>query len=508
MRKILHGLLFFVFASAFTFCTNKSQSSKLTEQSHTKSAKPNYSIVFPNDKVNRVDIKIDKTQWDLMMVDLKSNIGGADHVPPRGPRNSYDQKTGDTRLNIAENGHRQRMHEGPPPGAKGMRPGIENDSIHSKNRGRRMGPPPGGTNDDPIWAYCDILFNNEKWDKVGIRFKGNSSLRSAYQTGIKKLSFKLDFDQFETEFPEIKNQRFYGFKQLNLKNNYDDNSFIREKVASDLFADFGLVSPKTSFYQVFVDYGDGPIYFGLYTLVEEVDDTVIKTGFLNENGNLYKPEGRAATLANGSFRTTEMDKKNNKKSNDYSDVKLLNTVINSLQRLENPELWKSELSEIFDVSGFIKYLAANNVIQNWDTYGVMPHNYYLYNNPSTNKLTWIAWDNNEAFQHGKMPGALALSLDDVNEGWPLIRYILDDEEWRNEYKKQVADFSANHFNTKKMNGIYAEYEELLKDYVIGEQGEKQHYTFLKNKTDFTKEIEFLKQHVVERKTAVQKFLSK
>jgi spore coat protein CotH len=31
----------------------------------------------------------------------------------------------------------------------------------------------------------------------------------------------------------------------------------------------------------------------------------------------------------------------------------------------------------------------------------MTHNFYLYNNPETGKLTWIPWDNNESFTDGK-----------------------------------------------------------------------------------------------------------
>lgn len=58
-------------------------------------------------------------------------------------------------------------------------------------------------------------------------------------------------------------------------------------------------------------------------------------------------------------------------------------------------------------------------MQNWDTYGRMTHNYYLYNNPESGKLEWIPWDNNEALQDGKMGGALSLSLSEVGVNWPL-----------------------------------------------------------------------------------------
>lgn len=118
------------------------------------------------------------------------------------------------------------------------------------------GGPPGMQNSDftPIWVECSVFFKEREWYHVGIRYKGNSSLNSAYNSGIDKLSFKLDFDQFEDDYSLKMNQRFYGFKQLNLKNNFEDLSFMREKVAADLFREFGLASSQVSFCTVYVDY--------------------------------------------------------------------------------------------------------------------------------------------------------------------------------------------------------------------------------------------------------------
>ncbi|MFC1592032.1 CotH kinase family protein [Thermodesulfobacteriota bacterium] len=42
-----------------------------------------------------------------------------------------------------------------------------------------------------------------------------------------KLPFNLDFDEFEDRFPEIRNQRFYGFKKLALLNAFLDKSLMR-----------------------------------------------------------------------------------------------------------------------------------------------------------------------------------------------------------------------------------------------------------------------------------------
>lgn len=279
-------------------------------------------------------------------------------------------------------------------------------------------------------------------------------MTSVVSSGNEKLSFKLDFDEFEDIYPEIENQRFYGFKQLNLNNNFSDSSLMREKVAADLFREFGLVSAKTAFCIVNVDYGQGSEYYGVYTLVEEMDDTGLSQ-FKDDSGNLYKPDGDAASFAFGSYDDGEMEKKSNEDESDYSDVKSLYEVINSELRISDVEAWKLDLEEVFNVDGFMKWLAANTVIQNWDTYGYRTHNYYLYENPDTDQLNWIPWDNNEAFTEGKM------------------------------------------------TITYDKYYQLIKEYAYDEVDGR---TFLKSDEDFDKAVETLKKHVVERNDAVKDYI--
>ena len=38
------------------------------------------------------------------------------------------------------------------------------------------------------------------------------------------------------------------------------------------------------FCELYIDHGSGSQYFGVYTIVEEVDDTVLKTQFYSETG--------------------------------------------------------------------------------------------------------------------------------------------------------------------------------------------------------------------------------
>jgi spore coat protein CotH len=72
------------------------------------------------------------------------------------------------------------------------------------------------TPENPTWVPATIEFEGNTWTNVGVRYKGNSSLTSGWRSGTLKLPLKLDFDEFEDDYPEIDDQRFYGFKQFDL----------------------------------------------------------------------------------------------------------------------------------------------------------------------------------------------------------------------------------------------------------------------------------------------------
>ncbi len=152
---------------------------------------------------------------------------------------------------------------------------------------------------------------------------------------------------------------------------------------------------------------------------------------------------------------------------------------------------------------FLKWLAANTAIQNWDTYGIMTHNYYLYNNPGNGLLTWIPWDNNEAFQEGKQGGALNLSLDEVGSSWPLIRYLIDVSEYQEVYRNYLLEFSESVFTAERMISLYSQYQELLQEYAYAENSP---YTFIFSDASFDAAVDGLKNHVQSRTLAIQNYL--
>ncbi|MFA6832228.1 MAG: CotH kinase family protein [Bacteroidaceae bacterium] len=425
-----------------------------TEATHSKNVDPNFEEVFDESSVMRVSIKIASDTWENMQSNLATVLGSSSNSgAPAGP--------------------------GGPGGQAG--PGQQTDeSGYVQNT----------SYDNPDWYSCSLYYNDKEWYHVGIRYKGNSSLQNAYQQGDSKLSFKFSFDKFEDDYPDLKNQRFYGFKQLNLNNNFNDESFMREKVTADLFRSFGVPAAHTRFCAVYVDHGDGEEFFGVYTLLEEVDDTVIDTQFSDNDGNLYKPDGNAASFGAGTYNEEQFVKKTNEDEADFTDVSTLYTVLNdTTTRIQDPALWRTNLESILNMPEFLKWLAANTVIQNWDTYGNMTHNYFLYNNPDTQLLSWIPWDNNEALENNDK--CLSLSLSEVSSLWPLINYVMTQSTYKTEYESNLTDFATNYFSTSKMDGLYSTYYDLLKDYA-SEEGN----------SNFSSAVEKLKEHVASRTSSV------
>tara|TARA_R110001592_G_scaffold363372_2_gene686311 strand:- start:196041 stop:196664 length:624 start_codon:yes stop_codon:yes gene_type:complete len=152
-----------------------------------------------------------------------------------------------------------------------------------------------------------------------------------------------------------------------------------------------------------------------------------------DDGNFYKPEDGSANFVDGTFSAEDFQKKTNEDDEDWSDIIALFGALHDDTASTDSAAWRENLEAVFE-DEFLKYLAVNEIIQNWDTYGSMPHNYYLYNNPDTGQLTRVPWDNNEALQTDKQGGALALDFANMNDsGWPLIARIYADEVYRARY---------------------------------------------------------------------------
>jgi hypothetical protein len=514
------------------------KSSTWSDTSHGNDAQPDYATVFPDTKVNEFQISIAPADWQAMLDDMTKIFG------PRGS-GGMGGGPGGPGPGVGPNGGARpdRMAMGSDRGAFPMAPGSDwaggpvPPDGEGGGRGGMLGP-----SEQPMWVAATVTFNGRTWNKVGVRFKGNSSLRSAWQSGSDKIPFKLDFEQWEKDFPEIKNQRFYGFKQLSLSTNWNDDSGIREAITYDLLADSGLTAANTGFYEVSLDHGNGKASLGLYTAIEVIDDTVIKRTFNGDKGNIYEAEGQAASLAEGTLTGIPSSfQKENNKDGTWSDIEALYAVLHDAQRTTDPAGWRTRLEACFDVPTFLKWLAVSAAIQHWDTYGGMSHNYYLYNDPANGRLTWISWDHNLVLgaMGGGMPqppvggagmpqppgggagmpqppngvafppqgaagrmgpgGGRNTSLDkkDVAANWPLIRFLLDDPTYYAAYVRYLGDTVNGPFQVATMQAKVNRYAGLLAPYAAKQA----------NGSPYSTAVQTLNDAIATRVKAVSDFLA-
>jgi hypothetical protein len=471
-----------------------------TDATHGKDAPPDYAAAYPQGKVSAFRIVIEPSDWAAMLADMTKLYGergvpGADPggmgggMRPRGPRPAAGEDAG-----------------AGPPGQPAGGPG---------GPGGRGGT---GRTERPMWVPATITYDGRAWTKVGVRFKGNSSLMTAWRGGTDRLPFKLDFDEFDETSPGIEDQRFYGFKQLSLSTNFGDAAHMREAIAYEVLQEAGQVASKTAHYEVFLDHGEGAASLGVYTAIEVTDDTVVERHFGEEAGNIYEGDGPAMSLAEGTRAGLQASfPKENNEGSGWSDLEALYDALHAPTRTTDPAAWRAGLEKVFDTEVFLAWLAIAAVLQHWDTYGGMSHNIYLYDNPANGRLTWISWDHNLVLGAsgpgggGEMPdppeGAPArggmgrnASLDrkEVGASWPLIRFLLDDPVYAAKYVAYMKETLAGPFEPTKMQARVDRYAAYLAPYAAGQA---------EGASGYAAAVQDLRTAIEARVTAVRAFLA-
>ena len=295
-----------------------------------------------------------------------------------------------------------------------------------------------------VWVPATLTYDGVTVPQIAMRLKGNSSRFSVDQRGSERFSFKLDIDEL------VPGQKLFGVDKLNLNNVFKDPSYLRERLASEVYQAAGVPAARVTHARVT---RNGEL-FGLYVVVEQVDKDFLRDRFADASGNLYKPEiptgdlvWRGATI--DAYPGMEL-----KTNEDAPDHTALLAMLDVLNHAADAEL-ETALGAVLDVDAVLRYLAATTALVNLDSYAGTGHNYYLYADPSTGKFAPIAWDANEAFGNfGCMlaPSALlALPYDQPICGpagqRPLIMRVLAVPAWRAAYEQHLRDLLAGAFAT-------------------------------------------------------------
>lgn len=305
-------------------------------------------------------------------------------------------------------------------------------------------------------VMADITYNGCTFSDIGIRPKGNSSLRDVYNSDSDRYSFKVDFNYY------IENQDFYGITKINLNNIFSDPSMMAEYLGYEMLNELDAVSSRTTYVALSIN-GE---YFGLYLAVEQVNESFITENYGNCIGELYKPDmGIGSNLEYISDEGMDYTGLYPENINNYDNKK----IVELIKTIEDG----GDLDSVLNVDSFLKYLAMSTMTVHLDSYqGGMYHNYYLYNNEGI--FEWITWDLNMAFNGFPRSGlsddeATQFLIDEpvmgAMENYPLIQAIFENEEYVEKYHDYLEILCEGYLEEDNIKEKVLNTYEMINNYV-------------------------------------------
>ncbi|MBN1335114.1 MAG: CotH kinase family protein [Deltaproteobacteria bacterium] len=209
---------------------------------------------------------------------------------------------------------------------------------------------------------------------VHVRIKGHwGSLRTLDQ----KAAFKVDLDDFD--------HRLRGQESLTFNNMVQDPTYLHEYLAYEVYRAAGIPTPRVGWTRLAVNGVD----FGLYLLVESVDDVFLERWYADPSGDLYEGE-YGVDFEQGYEGSFEYDEGDNP-----HDRSAITQVADALDQPAD-DAGIARLGTLVDLDEFILNQAIETLVLHWDGYTTQ-NNYRVYHDPATGRFQILPWGTDQTF---------------------------------------------------------------------------------------------------------------
>jgi spore coat protein H len=255
----------------------------------------------------------------------------------------------------------------------------------------------GAAGIDFNYVHADMEFDGHLLRDVAVRYKGNGTYMESRNSA--KRSLKLDLNKY------VKGQKIAGVTRLNLHNNVTDASWMNEVLSHRLFRDAGVPAPRTAYAKVFVTVPGthDKEYFGLYSIVEDVDSHFAKDRFGSKDGAIFKPVTRDLFSYLGddwSKYEHTYDPKTELSRGEQNRVIDFSKLVTSGSDSE----FSQRLVEYLDIEEFARFMSVTVWLSTLDSILMMGQNFYVYLHPETHKFEFVPWDLDHSFGQFPMGG--------------------------------------------------------------------------------------------------------
>ena len=257
------------------------------------------------------------------------------------------------------------------------------------------------------------------YTEVAIHLKGVATFRPVDD----QPSLTLNFAKVNST------QRFHGLRKIHLNNGKEDQTFLCEALAADMFAKAKLPVARVALARTYLNGRD----LGPYVVIEGFTEDFLGRYFSNTKGNLYD-SGFVRDI------TYPLEKLSGKEPDDWADLKKL-AAAGATPDLE--ARWTA-LGRTLDVDSFARYLAMQVITANWDGYAMYTNNYRVYHDPATDRITFIPHGMDQTFTRVTMP------VVPVRWSGPLARQFMETRQGQELFYRHIKVLFANTYDAEAM----------------------------------------------------------
>ena len=210
------------------------------------------------------------------------------------------------------------------------------------------------------YVACTVEIDGEAFHNIGLRAKGNNSLRLTEEYGLSRYSLKLEFDQY------VNGGNYYGLDKFSLDASFQDNRYFKTYLFYDMMTFMEVPAPLCSYAWVTVN--GQP--WGLFLAIEEPEEAFARRNFGSNHGQIYKPDYRSLNAENAdvALRYTGDDPSDYRNIFDNAkfdiDAADQDRLIQALRVLSTGE----NLETAVNVDEVLRYFTVQVFAMNWDSY--------------------------------------------------------------------------------------------------------------------------------------------
>jgi putative membrane-bound dehydrogenase-like protein len=297
------------------------------------------------------------------------------------------------------------------------------------------------------WVEAAVTVNGTTMQKAGVRYSGDITYFSTAQ-GLKR-PLRIGFDRFG-------GGKLDGLSGVQLQAMPLDPAKARQVLAAEVFRAIGVPTPRTAFAEVTLSVPGqhNKAYLGLYTVVEELDAAFLAERLGSDQGLLLRPFGIRGIDYLGDDWERYVGVYRPHRAATPEEAKRVIEFTRLVNQANDAEFQK-RIGEFIDIDAFLRFLAANALTSNLESFFALGHNYALYLHPKTQKFHFLPGDLEFAFANFLLMGTPEQLMDlSVRKPYPgenkLPDRLLGIKEIHAKYLALLRDLTSQTFTKERL----------------------------------------------------------